>query len=131
MNEEQLNEKEEVERTSLQDYCKTDKADAIGWAAAFVWGGLVLLAESTGFAANYSWWDGWSVFFAGAGVITLLGVVIRLLAGHKWKMGGSLIIGFILLGIGLDGLTDVVWIWPLVLFGIAFVILLGAFTSKR
>ncbi len=48
----------------------SDRADSVGWGLAFVWGALVLLATNTGFGERYAWWDAWSAFFIGAGIIT-------------------------------------------------------------
>ncbi|UCD05658.1 MAG: hypothetical protein JSV98_11235, partial [candidate division WOR-3 bacterium] len=90
-----------------------DRLDAIGWAAFLIWGALVLLAETTKFSTNFSWWNGWGVFFAGVGIIVIVGTVIRLLLPqYKRSAAGGFIFGFILLAIGLGGWA---WIWPLAL----------------
>ena len=49
------------------DWWTSDRLDAVGWAAIFIWGAVVVLASYTDFAEDYSWWDGWGVFFVGAG----------------------------------------------------------------
>jgi hypothetical protein len=61
--------------------------DAFGWAALFLWGALVVVATNTDFSSDYDWWDGWSVFFVGAGVIVLGEALIRVAAPRyrgKW-----------------------------------------------
>ena len=123
---------EEREIKEWREWCRFDQGDAIGWAAVFIWGGLVLLAQTTNFSARYDWWDAWGVFFAGVGGIVLIGAIFRvLITGRKNKLVGGLIFGLILLAIGLGGLGSLGWIWPLVLFSIAVIILVSAFARRR
>ena len=133
MSEQRRNEKEEEKSRGFGEWRKSDRGDAVGWGAVFIWGGLVLLAETTNFAANFSWWNGWAVFFTGAGVMALLWVVIRqIIPKYPSPSIWDLLFGFFLLGIGLDGLVGVGWVfWPLVLFVIGVVILLSAFARRR
>jgi hypothetical protein len=105
-----------------------DRLDSIGWAAVFIWGALVMLADVTKFSVNYSWWNSWGVFFAGVGIIVLIGTIIRLLMPkYRRSIVGGFIFGFILLAIGLGGWA---WIWPLVLIAIAIAILVGVFKRR-
>jgi hypothetical protein len=122
---------EKKKKDNWEDWCggcweewwENDLIDSLGWAAAFIWAGLVLLAETKNFSANFTWWDGWAVFFTGAGVIVLSEVVIRLvIPRYRTKVTGGLIFGLILLGIGLGDLLDL--FWPLVLIAIGAIILL-------
>ena len=102
----------------------------MGWAAIFIWGGLVLLAEATNHASKFGGWNGRAVFFTGAGVIVLLGATIRLLLPeHRRPVAGHLICGCMLLTIGLG--HEVVWLWPLLLMGIGAAILRRAFAHRR
>jgi hypothetical protein len=111
--------------------CQSDPADAAGWAAIFVWGALVMLAESTNFSANFSGWNGWSVFFSGTGVIVLFGVVIRLLLlQHRRSVVGHVICGLVLLSLGLGDQVDWDWVWPSVMIAVAVVILQDASYRK-
>jgi len=108
---------------------RSERLDTVVWALILIWGGLVLLAETTHFSWKFDWWGGWSVFFTGAGVIVLAEAVIRLFIPVPRKsMVWSLIIGFILLGIGLGSWS---WIWPLALIVIGIIILVSAFFPKR
>jgi hypothetical protein len=110
----------------------SDRGDSIGWAAAFFWAGLILLAQTINFSSNFSWWNGWAVFFTGAGVITLIGVGIRLLVSkYQGPSIWDVIWGFILLAIGLSSWEGLDLVWVLLLFAIGFVILLGAFSRRR
>ena len=61
------------------DWRPSDKGDTVGWALIFIWAALLLLASTLGFGQEYSWWDGWGLFFIGLGVIGLAGALIRLL----------------------------------------------------
>lgn len=73
-------------------------------------------------------WDAWPVIFLGAGVIVLLGVVVRLLVpAYRRPVTGSIIFGFILLGIGLGELTRWDVVGALVLIAIGVSILLSRF----
>ena len=123
--------KKEEEGSSFCGKCwDNDRLNTLGWAAVFIWGGLVLLAGTTNFSSRFAWWDGGKVFFAGAGVIVLLQTIIRLLVPqYRESWVGSLVFACILLSIGLGDIL--VWIWPLVLVVIGVVILRSAFTRKR
>jgi len=132
MSEQLSNEKEKGKSSSEKEWWQSDRVDAIGWGAAFIWGALVLLAGITGFTASYSWWDGWGVFFTGAGVITLIGTAIRLqIPEYRGKWLGGLIWGSILLAIGLGTWGSVGWLWVLVLLIVGIIILREAFVRKR
>ncbi len=126
-----MNQVEEGE-TFCAGWWRSDKLDSIGWAAIFIWGGLVMLAGTTGYSANYPNWNGWSVFFTGAGIIVLTEGLIRIkMPDFREAAGWNLFIGFILLGIGLDGLVGAPWIWPLVLFAIGILILIGTLQKEK
>lgn len=122
--------KEQDEKTDERDeFWKSDRLDTIGWAAAFIWGGLVLLVGSAGFVDNIGWWDGWSVFFTGAGVLVLFGTLFRaVVPEYHRKVLASLIFGLLLIGIGLGNFW--VLIWPLALIIVGFVILRSAFAHR-
>lgn len=128
MSEEKRKEKEEKNREDWwAEWWRNDQLDALGWAAIFIWGGLVLLAQATNFAANFSWWNGWPVFFTGAGFIVLVVAVIRLLTPkYRRRVLVSLIFGFILLAIGLGS-----WFWIVLLFVIGLIILISSFARRH
>ncbi len=127
MSEQPRNEKDEKEEKeekgrdeSWDEKFRRDPLNAAGWAFLFIWAGLVLLAENMGILDNLrAGLDAWSVIFIGAGVIVLLGVLIRLFVpAYRRPVGGSIIFGFILLGIGLGEVVGWIAIWPLILIGI-------------
>ena len=87
-----------------------------------------MLAEATNYSTNFSGWDGWAVFFAGAGAIVLLGATARLLMPeHRKSVVGRLVCGLILLSFGLGYRIDWAWVWPTVMIVIGVVILQGVF----
>jgi len=117
---EEKNEKSEGE--SWDEKWRRDPVEAAIWACALIWAGVAWLLSNTGF------WDSllgdgqdvWPIVFLGAGVIFLFGVLVRLVVpAYRRPITGSLIFGFILLGIGLGGITDGwVIIGPLILIAI-------------
>jgi len=122
---------EENKITDKDNWWHQDKVDAVGWGFVFILAALILLANVTGFTADYSWWDGWGVFFTGAGVITLVGTVVRLqIPAYRSGWVGGLIWGLILLAIGLGTWTNMGWLWVLALAIVGVIILKEAFTRK-
>ncbi len=97
------------------DWCagcwRSDRLDAIGWAAAFLWAAFVLLVEGVGHPSDSSWWNGWAAFFVGAGVIVFVETAVRLLVPqYRSSWWWSLMVGAVLLGIGLDSWEAWAWI---------------------
>ncbi len=109
---------------------RSDSRDAVGWAAIFIWAGLVLLAETTGYARNFASWDGWAVFLTGAGLIILTGTSIRMLQSPRERPARAcgLVFGLVLLSIGLG--DTIAWLWPLLLLGLGLTILRGALAHQ-
>lgn len=140
MSVQQRNEKDEKEEEkrrekdekSWEEKWRRDVISAITWALIFIWGGLVLFAETSGFARNIRWWEGWAVFFTGMGTIIVVLALIRLLLPeYHQPILGSLILGIIFLGIGLGGLIGWVFIWPIALIIIGLIILLRGVFSRH
>lgn len=134
------------EEKSTEEKWRRDPISAIEWAAILVWAGLVLLANNLGFlnivgppglpsdgqpggflaAAGV-----WGLISLGAGGILLLGVLARLLLPeYRRPVGGSLLLGFILIGIGLGNVFGWDITWPLILIGIGLIVLLRGFIRK-
>ena len=125
-------EKEDEKRKGWDEKWRRDRVNAVSWAAILIWAALVLLAETTDFKDHFDWWEGWAVFFAGAGIILLLTAFYRLLVpAHRRTVTGSAILGLVFLGIGLGELVSWNYIWVIVLAVIALVILLRAFGPQR
>ena len=116
------------------DKWKQDSIDSAGWGLFFLWGALVTVANVTNFSNNFAWWNGWSVFFIGAGIISLIQVIIRLLIPkYRSKWMGNLIGTGILftLGFSLGEWAGLGWIWVILLAIIGIVILVKVFTQRR
>jgi hypothetical protein len=113
MSEQPRNEKEEKDEKgreeSWDEKWRRDPLTAVGWALLLIWAGLVLIAENLNLLGTG--WEAWPVIFIGAGVIVLAGVLIRLFVpAYRRPVTGSIIFGFILLGIGVGQL----WEWEIV-----------------
>ena len=105
------------------------------WAAILVWAGLVLLADNFNYLPNIvldgQRLEAWSIIFAGAGIIVLAEVCIRLIMpAYRRSVIGSTIFAVILLSIGLGGWVGWSVIWPIVIIAIGVAILLGNFTRR-
>lgn len=108
------------------EWWSSDRLDALGWAAIFIWGAVVVLATYTDFSQDLSWWDGWGVFFLGAGAITLVEAVARLfIPQYRSKWAWTFMWGMIVLSIGLGALFGWAWL-ALALVAVGVVILVDA-----
>jgi hypothetical protein len=144
MSEPRRNEKEEEKRgekneekgggRGWDEKWERDRLRMISIAAIFIWGGLVAFAGTLNLF-NYNWeGHGWAVFLLGTGVILIGKVIIRvLIPEYRRAIGGSLIIGFILLAVGISDLTGWSWdyIWPIILVAIGLSILLRGALRRR
>jgi hypothetical protein len=109
----------------------TDRLDGVGWAALFFWGALVVLGTYTSFRDDFDWWNGWGVFFVGAGAIVLGETVVRLvMREYRSKWGWTLFWGTAFLAVGLGELASPAW-YALPLVAIATVILKDALVRSR
>ncbi|NIO68689.1 MAG: hypothetical protein GTN71_06500 [Anaerolineae bacterium] len=136
MSERPRNEKEEKEEKergeSWDEKWRRDPVDAAGWAFILIWAGLVFLAENMGLLVRFEGLEAWSIGFIGAGLIVLLGVVVRLLVpAYRRPLTGSLIFGVILVGIGLGEVVGWVVIGPLILIAIGVGMLLRGLLRGR
>jgi len=133
MSERPRDEKEEKEEKSQEESWeekwRRDPVSAALWAFILIWAGLVLIAVNLNlFGVG---WEAWPFIFIGAGVIVLAGVVIRLLVpAYRRPVTGSIIFGFILIGIGMGELTRWDVVGALVLIAIGVSILLSRFARS-
>jgi hypothetical protein len=122
---------EQKKASGLEEFYKSGKGDAVGWAIIFIWGAIVLAMELSEAVSDLSWWNGWSVFFTGFGVIVLVNSLIHVFAKQQSKGVGGFIFGFILLVVGLGGFVDTAWAWVVFLVILAVLILIGVFAHKK
>jgi hypothetical protein len=122
-------------RDGWDEKWRRDPADAVVWALILVWVGVLLLANNAGWITQLlgESAEAWPVGFIGAGLIVLLGVILRLVVpAYRRPVTGSIIFGIILLGVGLANATDnwVVVLGP-ALIVVGVVALLGGLFRKR
>ena len=110
----------------LKEFYESGKGDGLGWGIVFILAGLIVTLEVFGVVSGLQWWNGWSVFFLGAGLITLVGSLACLSAGLATKGGWGVFFALILLALGVGGLWQVDVFWPFVLIGFGILILIGA-----
>ena len=118
---------DEKQDQSWDEKWRRDPVDAATWAIIFIWAGLVLLAANMGLLENFlgTGIEAWSIGFLGAGVIVLLGVVVRVLVpAYRRPLMGGLIFGVVLIGIGLGEVVGWTAIGPLILIAIGVSVLL-------
>ena len=110
----------------------SDALDMAWWAAVLIWVGLVLLAEYLGLLVSLQPLEAWELIFIGAGVLSLLGAVIRLLVpAYRHRIGWSIVVGVVLIAIGLGSTVGWGVIGPVVLIGIGLVLLVRLFVERR
>jgi low affinity Fe/Cu permease len=130
--EEKAEKEHEKDEKSWDEKWRRDPLTAAGWAAILIWAGLVLLADNLGFLTRFERMEAWALIFIGAGLIVLLGVVIRLVVPeYRRPVTGSLILGAVLLAIGLGDLLGTDLVWALVLIAIGVAVLLRGFLWRR
>jgi hypothetical protein len=130
----QMQEKDEKhkEEKNWEEKWRRDPLSGIVWASILVWAGLVLLVDNLGFLGRFERLDAWAIIFIGAGLIVLLGVVVRLLVpAYRRAVTGTLILGLILIGIGLGNLLSWNVIWPLILIALGVFVLVRGLIWRR
>jgi len=146
---EKYEKQEKEEEKSVEEKWRRDSLGSIVWALILIWAGFVFLASNTGildtfndllasiglqttelpFKVPFLRLEAWSLIFAGAGVLLLAEVVIRLMIpSYRRPVLGTAIMAVIALGIGLG-----TWglILPLVLIIAGLAIILGAFFRPK
>jgi hypothetical protein len=136
-------EKQEEKQREKDEQNRSDSISTLVWGAIFIWAGLVLLADNLGYLAGLGLRGDtvpgvfpfristWGLIFTGAGVIVLLEVAVRLIMPeYRRHVAGSIILGFVFIGIGLGNLISWNIIGALVLIAVGVVILLRALGWK-
>ena len=126
---------EKMDEKTWEEKHRSDPPSRVVWAGILIWAGLVLLANNLGILRDVPLLGGmsaWSIAFAGAGLIILVEVLIRLVVPeYSGPVIGSLIIALVLLGIGLDDLVGWSIVWPAIVIGFGVVILFRALVRKE
>ncbi len=104
-----------------------DPLSSFVWAGILIWAGVFFLIWNLGFLEDVSLPGNagvWSYVTAGAGLILLAEVLIRLtVPTYSGPVGGSLVLGVLLLGSGLGDITNSDLIWPLIIIVIGLSII--------
>lgn len=136
-------EREKTEEKTVEEKWRRDPLGAIIWGAILIWAGLVFLANSLGMFSNFSFGrfipgleivqpEAWTIVFIGAGVIVLIEAAIRVaVPAFRRPIGGTLVFGFILIGIGLGEIIGWEVVWPLIVIAIGLSVLLGGFWRRK
>jgi predicted membrane channel-forming protein YqfA (hemolysin III family) len=122
MSERRRNEKEE-EKREKEDEKRSEKQWEEKWrhnpvrivslAIILIWGGIVALIQSADLVTA-SWWQAWAIFLIGTGVILLVKAAYRLMPEHRRPVGGTIIVGLILIGAGLGSIIGWSFGWPII-----------------
>jgi hypothetical protein len=121
-----------VEETARAEHKERKRLEAIWWAGALIWAGLVFAADSLGLLPQIGESDAWSWVFFGAGLYGMLGNLYRVanqnfpnpMAWDYIWSGGLLIVGLASMS-----LVDV--FWPLILVLVGVVILAETLFQRR
>jgi hypothetical protein len=134
-------EAEKREEKSWEEKYRNDPVSAAVWACIFIWAGLVLLAGNLGFldwitadpdAPFFFWPNTWGLIMLGAGVIVLMGALVRVMVpSYRRSITGDLILGAILIGIGLGNVFGFQITLPLILIVIGLSIILRGRRRER
>ena len=126
-------EHEKDEKGNWEEKWHRDPLSAARWAVILIWAGIaLLLANNLPFIANLEWLNGWGLAFAGAGVILLLEVIVRVLVpAYRRAISGILILAAVFLGIGLGDLFGWEVTGALVLIAVGAGMLLRSFMRRR
>lgn len=121
-----------AEETATAEREERSRLEAMWWAGALIWAGLVFAADSLGLLPQIGESDAWSWVFLGAGLYGTLGNLYRVANPNSpnptawdtiWS-GGLLIIG-------LAGMSPVDIFWPLILVLVGVVILAETLFQRR
>lgn len=123
---------------SQEHHRKEDRLGGILWALILIWAGVVFLASNLGWLnfglsrldllpgmeAARRIFEAWPLVLLGAGVILLVGVLLRLtVPAFRQPVMGMLIVAVVLISVALDDLLKWNLIWPvlLILIGLSLI----------
>jgi hypothetical protein len=141
---------EKTEEKTWEEKWQRDPLTAITWACIFIWAGIVFLLSNLGVLDSLLHQverlspisgiqsidkaiQAWPIVLAGAGVILLIQVAIRLLMpAYRKPVVGTVILALILISIGLGDLINwaIVWAMLLIILGV-WILWRGIRSSRR
>jgi hypothetical protein len=113
---------------------RNDPVGGVVLALALIWAGIALFLTNSGIVQNVFGLrvDAWPLIWGGAGILVLLGVLVRLLVpDYRRPVGGTVILGFVLIGIALGQVIGWSLVWPIILVAIGVSVIVGVLTRKR
>jgi hypothetical protein len=129
--EEKEQEKQEKEEKTWEEKWRRDPLSVVVWAAILIWAGVALLAYNMGFLTRFERLDPWGIVMIGAGIIVFLEVGVRLIVpAYRRPVGGTLILAFVLIGVGLGNVLGWEVVGPLILISVGLSILLRSFSRR-
>jgi len=133
--EEEKHQEKEEEKRHEKDHDEKWRHNPLGaaiWALILIWAGIVFLAQNMGLLTGFEMLSPWSLVLAGAGVLLLLEVLVRLVVPeYRRPVIGTLIVGLVLLAAGLGSLQNWDLLWPILLIAAGVALLLGFITRRR
>ncbi|MCJ7694859.1 MAG: hypothetical protein MUO40_05470 [Anaerolineaceae bacterium] len=122
-----------------------DTVGSVAWAFILIWAGFVFLADNMGWLANITLpltalpegWEitglgTWTLILLGAGVITLLaGIIKMILPRQRHVIGGTFFLAALLLGFGFANIYGWSNVWPIVLIAMGLTALAGALVRTK
>lgn len=123
-----MDEKEqEKQREKSQEKYRSDPLSNMVWAAILIWAGVAFLLINLNILDSVPFLDkfeGWDLAFAGAGVIILAEVIIRMtVPAYSGPVIGRLILGLVFLAIGLGDRLGWEYLWPVAIIVIGILML--------
>ena len=120
-----------AEQTRKAERSERKRLEALWWAGALIWAGLVFAADSLGLLPQIGESDAWTWVFLGAGLYGILGSLYRVInpgspnpTAWDYIWSGGLFI------IGLAGMSPVDIFWPLILVLVGVVTLADALFQR-
>ena len=123
-------EKQDEKGRGAGEKYRNDPVSGVVVAICLIWGAIVWILDQAGTLGDGRL-EAWSLGLIGAGIIVLLGVVVRVIVpAHRRPLAGGLILGVVLLGVGLGEILSWSIIGPLILIAIAISIVVGVLRRK-
>lgn len=125
-------EKTDEKGRGYEEKYRRDPLSAVFWAAILIMAGLVFLANNMGFLPELGSAEPWDWIFFGAGALLLIEVLVRVVSpDYARPVTGRIIFAGVLLAVGLSGLGDFEFTWPLILVLIGFAILANTLLGRK
>jgi hypothetical protein len=131
---EKQDEKHGKDEKSTDEKWRRDPLGAVIWALILIWAGVVFLVQNLGLlpVERFGLIGTWGAILVGAGVLLLLEVLVRvLIPEYRRPVVGTLILAFVLIGVGLGQLANWGVLWGVALVIIGAAVLVGGLMRRR